>query len=218
MSFLSAVAGSFISNFFDRQAADKASDRAASAADVNRAWLEDMSSTAHQREMLDLEKAGLNPILGISGSGSVTPGSSAANVFKADPSSASAAGVSSALSVKRMKAELDLMDQQKFKTMAEWRKFNTEADVNQKLEKKLDYDTSQAASAAQVARNQALLSDINTVIESSKFGKFMKVLSKLGPVGNIGVGALGGFSAKQVGSYLKAVGATKQFNRFMGVK
>lgn len=37
------------------------------------AWEQTMSSTAHQRETKDLEAAGLNRILGVSGSGSSTP-------------------------------------------------------------------------------------------------------------------------------------------------
>lgn len=60
----------------------KAMEFSAAEAEKNRQWQEQMSNTAHQREVEDLMKAGLNPVLSVmGGSGASTPsGSSASGV------------------------------------------------------------------------------------------------------------------------------------------
>lgn len=63
---------------------------------ANREWQEHMSSTAYQRAVEDMKKAGLNPILAFANGGASTPGGSAGTISGASMglSSGSALGVS----------------------------------------------------------------------------------------------------------------------------
>jgi hypothetical protein len=63
---------------------------------ANRNWQEHMSSTAYQRAVEDMKKAGLNPILAFANGGASTPGGSAGTISGASMglASSSALGVS----------------------------------------------------------------------------------------------------------------------------
>ena len=97
LSTLGSVAGGFlggptggliggaIGGFFDTEhAASSANEAAANAASTNRNWQQYMSDTQMQRRVVDLQKAGLNPMLAYSLGGAAVPGGATAATTSAD--------------------------------------------------------------------------------------------------------------------------------------
>lgn len=70
------------------------------------AFQERMSNTAHQREVADLRAAGLNPIYSAN-AGASSPGGTAAPIQKKDTEGALRSGVSSAMAIKQLQADID---------------------------------------------------------------------------------------------------------------
>lgn len=75
---------------------------------------EKMSNTAHQREVADLEAAGLNPMLSAHGSGASSP-----QGVKADIAEGAEKGISTALMVKQARAQTELLEAQGAKVRQE---------------------------------------------------------------------------------------------------
>lgn len=114
-------------------------------AEKNRNWQETMSSTAHQRQMADMRKAGLNPILSASQGGAAS-GAGAQGVMQnsaADASRSAAELGQMKTAMKNQKADTELKTQQMEKVKAE-----TEGAKNSAKSVKMQNDRSALANTA----------------------------------------------------------------------
>lgn len=123
-SALIGMGSDVIGGLFGRSGQQDANRMNAMLAREDRAWKERMSNTAVQRRMLDMRKAGINPILA-GKFDATTPAGSLATMGNPNANlAANLAGsgdraISSAIALKRNKKELELMDAQIFKTYEE---------------------------------------------------------------------------------------------------
>lgn len=128
------AAGTLLTNVWNAREASK-----------NREFQREMSNTAHQREVRDLNASGLNPLLSGRLGGSSTPSGDRAEMR--DISS----GVASGLAVARQRAELELLRAQEHKTVAE----------THTIQQGLDERTTGQAFRIGILRDQARLAEMS---------------------------------------------------------
>lgn len=117
-----------------------ATDRSMEDAQKNRDFQAQMSNTAHQREMKDLEAAGLNPILsGTGGSGASSPAGSTGSAQTYQAVDPLGRAVTSAMEATKLGAELDNMNASRRLTEQQIKESEVNTKVKQKDVPKSDF-------------------------------------------------------------------------------
>lgn len=169
------IIGSVISGLFGRKGAKDQNEAQIASAREQMAFQERMSGTAHQREIEDLRKAGLNPILSATGgAGSSTPSGAQANIVNE-----MAPAVSSALAVRELGQRLKNLEQdrqlsieQMYKTEQE----NLTSRANAKL-----IEATEARTRVQTEMDKSVLSGlrIESEIDRTKIGEITRYLNRI---------------------------------------
>jgi hypothetical protein len=103
--------GSLLGSYLSYEGQKQANEANAAQSAAQMAFQERMSSTAHQREVADLTKAGLNPILSVN-AGSSTPGGAQATMQNPVPPNAINAAMTSALEIRKMQNDMQMQQKQ----------------------------------------------------------------------------------------------------------
>lgn len=162
----------------------------------SRAWQQMMSSTAHQRQVMDMRAAGLNPILSATGGrGASTPRGAEAMI-----SNIGAEVASSAMQARKQSGELKLMGAQTGAQQAAAEKahadriYAEQQTANARIAAQgLSADATRKAHEAEISSAAAAAARVDKELWESEPGKVLRVLHNVPGLASLIGGGVGGY-------------------------
>ena len=136
--FIGDILSSVVSGLFGFAGQERTNEANIQTAREQMRFQERMSSTAHQRAVTDLRRAGLNPILAAAKPASTPAGA------RAEIGNSIQQGISTALSVRRHRADVKNLEETNKQIVATTGKEMAQQDVNYRLAEKLNYERQSA--------------------------------------------------------------------------
>lgn len=177
---LASVIGGSIANKGAKERSDDAANFNQATAMEQMRFQERMSSTAHQREIEDLKKAGLNPLLSAKYGGASTPSGAAGSKIAAPVKDIISPAISTALNVAQAKSTIDNTQANTEKQIAETENIRgTGKGIELSNIKMQNYLDNIQPSEITSAKQKALSDTLTTAIKQTEDAKLKEELAQL---------------------------------------